>query len=181
MLENFQGDSWGSIPPLRMLSLLPHDLCHGQRSSRWLPAHSSVLAWRIPGMGESVGLPSMGLHRVGHDWSNLAAAAADVFLELSCFFYDPTDVGNLISGSSAFSKFNLNIWKFSAHVLLNLQFSSVQFSPSAMSNSLRPDERQRARPPCPSPTPGVHPNPCPLSRWCHPTISSTFVPFSSCP
>ena len=42
----------------------------------------------------------------------------DVFLELSCFFYDPTDVGNLISGSSAFSKFNLNIWKFTGHVLL---------------------------------------------------------------
>ena len=38
MLENFQGDSWGSIPPLRMLSLLPHDLCHGRSSSRWLPA-----------------------------------------------------------------------------------------------------------------------------------------------
>ena len=45
-------------------------------------------------------------------------AKADVFLELSCFFDDPTDVGNLISGSSAFSKSNLNIWKFSVHVLL---------------------------------------------------------------
>ena len=43
---------------------------------------------------------------------------ADVFLELSCFFYDPTDVGNLISGSSAFSKSSLNIWKFMVHVLL---------------------------------------------------------------
>ena len=45
-------------------------------------------------------------------------AEVDVLLELSCFFYDPTDVGNLISGSSAFSKSNLNIWKFSVHVLL---------------------------------------------------------------
>ena len=45
-------------------------------------------------------------------------AEVDVFLEFSCFSYDPTDVGNLISGSSAFSKFNLNIWKFSVHVLL---------------------------------------------------------------
>ena len=43
----------------------------------------------------------------------------DVFLELSCFFYDPTDVGNLISGSSAFSKSSLNIWKFLVHILLN--------------------------------------------------------------
>ena len=45
-------------------------------------------------------------------------AEIDVFLELSCFFYDPADVGNLISGSSAFSKTSLNIWKFTAHVLL---------------------------------------------------------------
>ena len=50
--------------------------------------------------------------------------------------------------------------------------SSVQFSCSVMSNSLRPHEPQYARPPCPLPTPGVHPNPCPLCQWCHPTISS---------
>ena len=50
-----------------------------------------------------------------------------------------------------------------------------------MSDSLQPHEPQHARPPCPSPTPGVHPNPCPLSQWCHPTISSSIVPFSSCP
>ena len=61
------------------------------------------------------------------------------------------------------------------------QFSSVQFSRSVVSDSLRPHGLQHARPPCPSPTPGVHPNPCPLSRQCHPTISSSVVPFSSCP
>ena len=49
-----------------------------------------------------------------------------------------------------------------------------------MSDSLRPHEPQHTRPPCPSPTLGVHPNPCPLSLWCHPTISSSVVPFSSC-
>ena len=49
-----------------------------------------------------------------------------------------------------------------------------------MSDSLQPHELQHARPPCPSPTPGVHPNPCPLSQWCHPTISSSVVPFSPC-
>ena len=59
--------------------------------------------------------------------------------------------------------------------------SSVQFSHSVVSNSLGPHELQHARPPCPSPTPGVHPNPCPSSWWCHPTISSSDVPFSSCP
>ena len=58
---------------------------------------------------------------------------------------------------------------------------SVQFSCSVMSDSLWPHEPQHTRPPCPSPTPGVHPNPCPLSRWCHPIISSSVVPFSSCP
>ena len=57
--------------------------------------------------------------------------------------------------------------------------SSVQFSRSVVSSSLRPHERQHARPPCPSPTPGVHPNPCPLSQWCHPTISSSVILFSS--
>ena len=66
-------------------------------------------------------------------------------------------------------------------VTWKLIFSSVQFSRSVVSDSLRPHESQHARPPCPSPTPGVHPNPCPLSQWCHPTISSSVVPFSSCP
>ena len=59
--------------------------------------------------------------------------------------------------------------------------SSVQFSLSVVSNTLRPHEPQHARSPCPSPTPRVQPNPCPLSQWCHPTISSSVIPFSSCP
>ena len=58
---------------------------------------------------------------------------------------------------------------------------SVQFSCSVVSDSLWPHELQHARPPCPSPTPGVHPNSCPSSRWCHLAISSSVVPFSSCP
>ena len=58
---------------------------------------------------------------------------------------------------------------------------SVQFSHSVVSDSLWPHELQHARPPCPSPTPGIHSNSCPLSRWCHPAISSSVVPFSSCP
>ena len=61
------------------------------------------------------------------------------------------------------------------------QFSSFQFSHSVMSHSLQPQELQHARPPCPSPTPGAYPNSCPLSQWCHTTISSSVVPFSSCP
>ena len=58
---------------------------------------------------------------------------------------------------------------------------SVQFSDSVVSNSLRPHEPQHTRPPCPSPTLGVYSNPCPSSRWCRPTISSSVIPFSSCP
>ena len=64
---------------------------------------------------------------------------------------------------------------------LIVQFNSVQFSRSVVSNSLWPHELQHARPPCPPPTPGVHPNSCPSSQWCHPAISSSVVPFSSCP
>ena len=58
---------------------------------------------------------------------------------------------------------------------------SVYFSHSVMSNSLQPHEWQHARPPCQSPTPGVHPNSCVSSRWCPPAISSSVVLFSSCP
>ena len=54
------------------------------------------------------------------------------------------------------------------------------FSQRVVSDSLRLHELQDTRPPCPSPTPGVHPNPCPWSQWCHPTISSSVIPFSSC-
>ena len=59
--------------------------------------------------------------------------------------------------------------------------SSVQFSCSVVSYYLQPHESQHARPPCLSPTPGVCPNSCPWSRWCHPAISSSVIPFSSCP
>ena len=59
--------------------------------------------------------------------------------------------------------------------------SSVQFSHSVVSNSLWPHRPQHARPPYPSPTPRVYPNSCPLSQWCHPTISSPVVPAFSCP
>ena len=60
-------------------------------------------------------------------------------------------------------------------------FAWVQFSRSVMSTSLWPHELQYVRTPCPSPTLRVHQNPCPLSRWCHPIISSSVIPFSSCP
>ena len=69
----------------------------------------------------------------------------------------------------------LNIWSIK---YLYASLFSVQFSHSVVSNSLRPHESQHARPPCPSPTPGVYSNSCPLSQWCHPDISSSVIPFS---
>ena len=82
----------------------------------------------------------------------------------------------LISGS------NLQI-KIRCSMTYNQEIntSSVQFSHSVVSDSLWPHELQHASPPCPSPTPRAYPNSCPLSRWCHPTIPSSVVPFSSCP
>ena len=70
----------------------------------------------------------------------------------------------------------MQIW----HVSLLPKTLSVQLSHSVRSYSLQPHELQHARPPCPSPTPGVHSNACPSSGWCHPAISSSVIPFSSC-
>ena len=64
---------------------------------------------------------------------------------------------------------------------IDWSFSSFQFSRSVVSDSLRPHESQHTRPPCPSPSPRVHSNSRPLSRWCHPAISCSVVAFSSCP
>ena len=73
------------------------------------------------------------------------------------------------------------IWSYKpSSNLPGAKWGSVQFSCSVVSNSLWPHGLQHARPPCPSPTPRVHPNPCPLSQWWHPTISSSVSLFSSC-
>ena len=73
---------------------------------------------------------------------------------------------------SPFSRLSLRVWHFSI---------SVHFSHSVVSDSLRPHESQHARPPCPSPTPGIHSDSRPSSQWCHPAISSSVISFSSCP
>ena len=96
-------------------------------------------------------------------------------------------IHSLQSLTSWFTFSSANFWKYDFFSLLmqwtrplNI-FSSVQFSRSVMSNSLQPNDLQHTRPACPSPTPGVHRNSCPSSRWCHPLISSSVIPFSSCP
>ena len=67
------------------------------------------------------------------------------------------------------------------YIFYKLYISSVQLNHSVVSDSLRPHGSQHARPPCPSPTPGFHSDSRPSSQWCHPAISSSVVPFSSCP
>ena len=73
-------------------------------------------------------------------------------------------------------------YQYSWHLCIWLfHLSNSQFSRSIVSDSLQPCESQHPRPPCPSPTPRIHLNSCPSSRWCHPAISSSVIPFSSCP
>ena len=74
-----------------------------------------------------------------------------------------------------------NLYMFFFSSSFNTSFRSDQISRSVLSDSLRPHESQHARPPCPSPTPGVHWDSRPSSQWCHPAISSSVIPFSSCP
>ena len=85
-------------------------------------------------------------------------------------------IGTLLLICHPFFPFPQKFYTIYVHIYI-----SVQFSHSVVSNSLRPHESQHARPPCPSPTPGVHPDSRPSSQWCHPAISSSAVPFSSCP
>ena len=86
-----------------------------------------------------------------------------------------------VKGESERAGLKLNIKKSKIMAFSPIQFSSVQFSCSVVSDSLRPRESQHSRLPCPSPTPRVHSNSHPSSRWCHPAISSSVIPFSSCP
>ena len=72
-----------------------------------------------------------------------------------------------------------SVWDFDGEDIKSVNLFSVQFSHSVVSDSLWPHGLQHTRPPCLSPTPRVYSNSCPLSQWCHPTISSTVVPFSS--
>ena len=94
-----------------------------------------------------------------------------------CFHLCITDVTDHSFNNDVQSNQSNKIWFLPSR---SFQFSSVQFSCSVVSDSLRPHELQHARPPCPSPTPGVHSNSCPLSQRCHPAISSSVIPFSSC-
>ena len=135
----------------------------------------------------------MGSQRVGHDWAtDLIWSDATLWiyqslfhnehLIVSIFCYCKEYVYIHIKYVSLYLYFTFKLMKYMILPLgksVHLKpFISVQFSRSVMSDSLWPHGMQHARPPCPSPTPRVYSNSCPLSRWCHPTISSSVVPFS---
>ena len=146
-----------------------------------MATHSSTLAWKIPWTEELSRLQSMGLQRVGHNWAT----------SLSLFFCNrarpsfshhqslPLRSLNKPSnrGQTDERRATVPQWLKQNHIAE----SSVQFSHSVVSDTLRPHESQHTRPPCPSPSPGVHWDLHPLSPWCHPAISSSVIPFSSCP
>ena len=148
------------------------------------------LAWKIQWMEEPGGLQSMGSLRVGHDWvTSLSCLGKGNGNPLQCSCLEnPRDGGawwaavygvtqswtwlkRLSSSSSSYALFFFFFF---------LGCFVFQFSHSVVPNSLQPHELQHTRPPCPSPTPGVHSNSCPLSQWCHPAISSSIVHFFSC-
>ena len=95
-------------------------------------------------------------------------------------FFKIFPFGKINKGTHWYAEFPLG-WGGVAKSQTRLSDCSVQCSRSVVSNSLRPRESQHTRPPCPWPTLGVYSNSCPSSWWCHPSISSSVIPFSSCP
>ena len=105
-----------------------------------------------------------------------------LFLWVSIYYIDSPCPIRFIFFYVSFPLFWLSVFQSGFFFWPSFQCTNYlfQFSP-VVSDSLWPPEPQHARPPCPSPTPGVHPNPCPSSQCCHPPISSSVLPFSSCP
>ena len=129
-----------------------------------MATHSCILVWKIPWTEEEPSnLQSMGLQRVGHDWAQTISHN----YHLCCCY------GENI-------KAPISQW-FSSIQYLIQYFRSDQISRSVVSDSLWPHESQHARASCPSPTPRVHWDSHPSSQWCHPAISFSAIPFSSCP
>ena len=122
---------------------------------------------------------SIDTHSLQPSFPNVQCYLISQRLSSSCQMKPPSDIwkSSLRRGKIAMESRNGGVR--GDHVF-NIS-ASVQFSHSVVSNSLRPHELQDSRPPCPSPTPGVHPNSCASSRWCHPAILSSFIPFSYCP
>ena len=145
--------------------------------------HSSTLAWKIPWMEEPGRLQSMESLIVGHDWSDLAAAAAAAAAGLASSrtgSWCSNEHQHLSISRPCFPSCNegfmtVRLSPLDGSQLFRLTFYPLQFSRSVMSDSLWPHGLQHARLPCPSTTSGACSNSCPLSWWCHPTISSSLL------
>ena len=131
-------------------------------------------------------LPSPVTSTTGHCFffGSISSSFLEVFLHLSpVAYWTSTDLRADLSVSHFFLPFHTDNGVLKARILKWFAlpfFSSVQFSPSVVSDPLQPHELQHARPPCPSPTPKVYSNLCPSSQWCHLAISSSVIPFSFC-
>ena len=173
MCLGFTGGSVLKNPPTRQ----ELQVCSQNREDPWeegMATHSSILAGRIPSVEEPCRLQSIGSQRVGHNWSDLACTHTHRCLCVCvCVFTAFSFVFNHLKQSKGTMSSMFYIYR--------LRYENVfQFRRSVVSDCLRPHESQHARPPCPSPTPRVHSNSCPLSRWCHLAISSSVGPLFSC-
>ena len=131
-----------------------------------MATHSSILAWRIPWPEEPGGLQSTGSQRVRHNRSDWAHSTHGLGVSRP-----QAKLGRIWEAEMKYQSLSPEV------IILLL----LLFCRSLVSDSLRPRELQRAGLPCPPLFPRVCPNSCPLSQWCHLTISSSVVPFSSCP
>ena len=184
--ESATGVLVSRIPSHHLTHLPPHPMPQGCPSA---PASSALF------------------HALNLDWSSISHVVIYTFqcyslksshphllpqspkvcsLHLCLFYYLTYRVIVTIVLNSIYIGINILYWCFSfwltTFCIIGSSFIClIQFSHSVMTDSLWPHELQHARPPCPSPTPGVYSNSCPLSWWCHPTISSSVIPFSSRP
>ena len=141
----------------------------------------NILDWFLLGLTSLISLKSKGVSSLLQYHSSKAS-----ILQHSAFLFYTTFTSIHDTGKTIV----LTVWTFVGKVIvIFLLFNmlsrlviqiQIQISCSVMSDSLQPHESQYARPPCPSPTPRVHSDSCPSSQWCHPAISSSVVPFSSC-
>ena len=150
-----------------------------------MATHSSTLAWKIPWMEEPGGLPSLGSHsrtQLKRLSSSSSSNSVSMSIPISSSSHPPLPLlcPHVLS-LYLHLYFCLGNRFICTAFLDSTCMHSVQFSRSVVSDSLRPHELQHARPPCPSPSPGVYSDSHPVSRWCHPAISSSVIPFSSCP
>ena len=122
---------------------------------------------------------SVGFPRQEH-WSGLPSPSPGDLPNLGIEPVSPSLAGGFFTTELPGKSIHVCVYIY-GDIYLYIHIRSDQISHSVVSDSLRPHESQHARPPCPSPSPGVHSNSRPLNRWCHPAISSSVIPFSSCP